>query len=104
MTGKYALAALAAGIVIVAPGPAAAEPADADPLYIADAAPNAPSPATLSRFTVAGAALAVQARGRYASIDTWDDAVALERAIEMSKAMPGHPQPAYVTFDLKVYF
>lgn len=96
-------AAFAAGLALAAL-PAGAEPASADPTYALADRQIAGTPKTLAVFDVVGADVSVVATGRLAFVDTRQRGVDLEEALEMGKVMPGYPQPAYVTFDLKLSF
>ena len=87
--------------VLSAASPAAAEPAHADPTFISAVAR---SPAVLRHFTFAGANVDITARGRRASIDTQRRLKEIEEAVEMAGVFPGYPQPALVTFDMRVSF
>lgn len=99
---KICVKAACVATLLCGTSPAAAEPASADPTYLLAA--NAPRPRELTTFTLAGADLSVIATGRFAATDTDRGSDALEEALEMSKVLPGYPQPAYVTFDLKLSF
>jgi hypothetical protein len=98
--GRAALAAWAA----LGASPVAAEPACADPTFTIVERNGAAEPRILTALDVAGARLAVVATGRLAFMDTRQRNADIEEAIELGKVMPGYPQPAYVTFDLKMSF
>lgn len=99
---KICTTAVCAAALLCGTSPAAAEPATADPMFLVAA--NGPHAATLTAFTIAGADLSMTATGRFASADTERASNALEEAMEMAKVLPGYPQPAYVTFGLKLAF
>lgn len=99
---KICMKAACVATLLCGTSPAAAEPARADPTYLIGA--NAPQPKELTTFTLAGADLSLIATGRFAAADTGRGNQALEEALEMAKVLPGYPQPAYVTFDLKLSF
>ncbi|MEX0643801.1 MAG: hypothetical protein WD076_00705 [Parvularculaceae bacterium] len=102
--GRIAKGAVLAAFAALAATPADAEPASADPAFTFAEREYVASPHTLKKFSVAGARLAVIATGRFAHIDTRQRRSDFEEAIEFGRVMPGFPQPAYVTFDLKLSF
>ncbi len=102
--GRIAKGAVLAAWAALAAARAEAEPASADPTYTRAERNSAAHPHTLTAFNVAGANLAVIATGRLAFADTRQRSADMEEAIEFGKVMPGYPQPAYVTFDLKLSF
>lgn len=91
-------AALAAAIA-----PARAEPASPDPALFAAETAVAPR-ATLADFDLGGAALSFSARGRAAALDTYEAREDLDDARALRGFLPGYPQPAQMTFDVKVWF
>lgn len=94
--------ACAAAIAVLA-GEAAAEPASADPSFRALGAFDARiSP--IADFTAAGALFSVSTRGRRAAIDSYESFENLEDCRAMRGFMPGFPQPANVTVDLRIWF
>lgn len=99
---KICMKAALAATVLCGTSPAAAEPASADPMFLVAA--SAPRPREVTSFDVAGVDFAVIATGRFAAADTARANDDLEESLEMAKVMPGYPQPAYVTFDLKLAF
>jgi hypothetical protein len=102
--GRSTERAILAALVALIASPASAEPACADPSYTLAERSGARSPATLTAFSLVGAELSVVATGRFALADTRQRGDDLEEALEMRKVLPGYPQPALVTFDLKLAF
>lgn len=101
MATKTMLAA--AAILTVFGAEAAAEPASADPAF------RVHQNAALERRPLAdlsalGAPVSLYARGRRASVDCTETLENLEDSRGLAGFLPGYPQPAYVTFDLKVAF
>jgi hypothetical protein len=84
-----------------APSPARAEPATIDPALFVDAPPVAAR--EIFVFTLGGSDAAVFARGRR-GLDTGPSRAALENARDMRGFLPGYPQPAVVTFELRVSY
>lgn len=101
MRAKLILAASAFAVILV--GEAAAEPASADPSFRAVLA-HPRAAASLADFTAAGALVSICARGRGAMIDTQESFENLEDSRAMKGFMPGFPQPANVSFDLRIWF
>lgn len=96
-------AAAAAALALPIFGVAHAEPASADPTFVSPDG-RTPSPTRLAQFRLAGANCSIAARGRRASIDTNRRLNDLARARAMSKFLPGYPQPALMTIDLRLSF
>lgn len=96
------VSALAFALAATAPS-VLAEPASADPAF-RSAATNRSAGAEVAAFTVAGAGMTVSARGRRALNDTGLSVAAAEESRAMSKVMPGYPQPAQLTLDVKLWF
>jgi hypothetical protein len=95
------LAMGAASLMLAAP--ASAEPACADPaLLTAELAPR-PSRA-LYTFEAGGAAFSLSARGRSAALDTSLAREHLEDARAFGAVLPGYPQPAQMTLDIRMWF
>lgn len=95
------LAVLAAATTALGAPSAHAEPATIDPALFVDAAPVAAR--EIVDFTLGGSDAAVFARGRR-GLDTGASRAALENARDMRGFLPGYPQPAVVTFELRVWY
>jgi hypothetical protein len=94
-------AALAAAAALS--GAAAAEPASADPSFRALGAP-AGRVSEIAGFEAGGAVFSIAARGRAAAIDSTETLENLQDCRAMRGLLPGYPQPAHVTFDLRIWF
>lgn len=98
-----AIIALAAMIAALGIDTGLAEPAHAD-VSFAKADFAARGARAIGGFRFAGQEIALTAVGRSGYADT---VLARDHILEsraMGKVYPGHPQPAYVTFDLRVAF
>ena len=95
--------AVSAAAALALSAPAAAEPATVDPgLFTELQGPRAPR--VIGDFEIDGAQLSLRARGRGASLDTRFAREALEEARAMKGVLPGYPQPALMTLELRVAF
>lgn len=88
---------------LAASAPALAEPATADPTFRIVSA-SAQETKTIADFEVANRRLSLCARGRAAMMDTNRRVSNLQEARAMKKFVDGYPQPAYVTFDVRLWF
>lgn len=96
---------LAAGVMLAAlmTDAALAEPAHADAAASFASAP-ARTPRAIESFSIAGADVSFTASGRNAYADTGLQRDHIRDARAMDKVMPGYPQPAFVTFDMRIWF